>query len=242
MKFFRNIRQRFINNKKIGNYLFYAIGEIILVVVGILIALQINNWNENQKLRTAEKSLYLNIMKDLDKEYQVLKEQLNLSEILKVSYRKIHEFASGTSNELDLEYPTLLFQSINFNSLVLQNYEKSVDQITSDSLRSDLNEYLITAKELSTRRREEVEEIKTVRRPFILNNNIVDLDKLLYDNSELASINLNSFKETKGSEDYKRFITSGYASNQALIYHSKYIIDLNRALKIKLENSELLNE
>lgn len=49
MKFFRRIRHRLLNANKLGNYLLYAIGEIVLVVIGILIAIQINNWNEKTK-------------------------------------------------------------------------------------------------------------------------------------------------------------------------------------------------
>ncbi|RDK87028.1 DUF6090 family protein [Marinirhabdus gelatinilytica] len=45
LKFFRRIRQRLLSENKFSKYLLYAIGEIILVVIGILIALQINNWN-----------------------------------------------------------------------------------------------------------------------------------------------------------------------------------------------------
>jgi len=49
IKFFRHIRQRMIKENRFSKYLLYAIGEIILVVIGILIALQINNWNESRK-------------------------------------------------------------------------------------------------------------------------------------------------------------------------------------------------
>lgn len=45
IKFFRKIRQKTLTENKFGKYLTYAIGEIILVVIGILIALSINNWN-----------------------------------------------------------------------------------------------------------------------------------------------------------------------------------------------------
>lgn len=49
IKFFRQIRYDLIGNKRIGKYLKYAIGEIVLVVIGILIALQINNLNQEHK-------------------------------------------------------------------------------------------------------------------------------------------------------------------------------------------------
>lgn len=48
IKIFRKLRRQLINEGKTSNYLKYAIGEIVLVVVGILIALQINNWNHNK--------------------------------------------------------------------------------------------------------------------------------------------------------------------------------------------------
>jgi hypothetical protein len=58
IKFFRKIRQKLLTENKFSKYLLYAIGEIILVVIGILIALQINNWNESKKLANTE-SIYL---------------------------------------------------------------------------------------------------------------------------------------------------------------------------------------
>ncbi|WP_422106401.1 DUF6090 family protein [Winogradskyella sp.] len=48
IKFFRHIRKSLIQENKMGRYVKYAIGEIILVVIGILIALQINNWNTHR--------------------------------------------------------------------------------------------------------------------------------------------------------------------------------------------------
>ena len=61
IKFFRHIRQRLLSEGKTGKYLKYAIGEIVLVVIGILIALQINNWNENQKARNSEKAILIGL-------------------------------------------------------------------------------------------------------------------------------------------------------------------------------------
>lgn len=62
IKFFRHIRQKLLSENKFSKYLLYAAGEIILVVIGILIALQINAWNEGKK--TKEKELkYLSLIK-----------------------------------------------------------------------------------------------------------------------------------------------------------------------------------
>ncbi|WP_445386449.1 DUF6090 family protein [Robiginitalea sp. IMCC44478] len=49
IRFFRQIRQRLLTDNKISKYLLYAVGEILLVMIGILLALQVNNWNEDRK-------------------------------------------------------------------------------------------------------------------------------------------------------------------------------------------------
>jgi len=67
IKFFRHIRQNLIMENKTTKYLKYAIGEIVLVVIGILIALQINNWNEWRKDRIIEKSILLELENNLER-------------------------------------------------------------------------------------------------------------------------------------------------------------------------------
>jgi len=71
IKFFRKIRQKTLTENKFGKYLTYAIGEIILVVIVILIALQINNWNENRKNSNEE----IAILQSLDKNLILAKKQ-----------------------------------------------------------------------------------------------------------------------------------------------------------------------
>ncbi|MGB4839475.1 MAG: DUF6090 family protein [Saprospiraceae bacterium] len=65
IKLFRKIRQNLLNNGQTTKYLKYAIGEIVLVVLGILIALSINNWNEQSKERKQSRRYLTEIMKDL---------------------------------------------------------------------------------------------------------------------------------------------------------------------------------
>ncbi|PCJ90959.1 MAG: hypothetical protein COA50_16825 [Flavobacteriaceae bacterium] len=63
--FFRKIRQKLVSENKFSKYLIYAIGEIILVVIGILIAIQINNANEFRKEEQAVKNVLIEIKEDL---------------------------------------------------------------------------------------------------------------------------------------------------------------------------------
>lgn len=65
LKFFRTIRRNLLADGKTGKYLKYAIGEIVLVVLGILIALQINNWNEARKENRFENQLIHVLITDL---------------------------------------------------------------------------------------------------------------------------------------------------------------------------------
>ena len=73
IKFFRKIRQQLLNENKTGKYLKYAIGEILLVVVGILIALQVNNWNEKRK-EQKQISIYLNgLSQEIERDISMIK-------------------------------------------------------------------------------------------------------------------------------------------------------------------------
>ena len=77
LKFFRAIRQNLLSENKFNKYLIYAIGEIVLVVIGILIALSINSWNEEIKNKRSEIHYLNRIANDLENdisEFELTKE------------------------------------------------------------------------------------------------------------------------------------------------------------------------
>ena len=80
IKFFRHIRKSLLMENKTGKYLKYAIGEIVLVVIGILIALSINNWNEQKKENNTATILAKSLIEDLNKDADFLKNALSFSE------------------------------------------------------------------------------------------------------------------------------------------------------------------
>ena len=90
--FFRKIRKALADDNKPIKYLRYAIGEIILVVIGILIALGINNWNEERKNKLIESEYYCKLLADFELDRQ------NIAKLYKESEHKIE-----TSKRLLLE-------------------------------------------------------------------------------------------------------------------------------------------
>jgi len=140
IKFFRKIRRQLMEEKKLGNYLLYAVGEILLVVIGILIALAINNGNENRITR-AKEQVYLS---GLSEEFQ--SSQLKLEELMRVN-KKIYESAEQivgyisdqNSTPTEREFSTLLYQSFAFDISFNPNNALLREMINSGSLKDISN-------------------------------------------------------------------------------------------------------
>ncbi|MBO6881381.1 DUF6090 family protein [Winogradskyella sp.] len=141
IKFFRHIRQSMINQNRTKKYLLYAIGEIILVVIGILIALQINNWNENKKLRNQEITYLHNLKGDLKTQISMLDVYIDYENIIIDHSNDIieHFELNGGFDDMDSVFPklndlttrwtfsnanTTLLQMLNSNQInIIQNTE-----------------------------------------------------------------------------------------------------------------------
>lgn len=72
MKFFRKIRQQLLTENKFIKYFIYAVGEIALVMIGILLALQVNNWNEAQKNKAVERQLLTSLLQEFETNLDIL--------------------------------------------------------------------------------------------------------------------------------------------------------------------------
>ena len=72
IKFFRKIRHRLLTENKFSKYLIYAIGEIVLVMIGILLALQVNNWNEERKRKSLINTYIGSLQADLRNDIELL--------------------------------------------------------------------------------------------------------------------------------------------------------------------------
>jgi len=146
IKFFRKIRQKLLSENKFSKYLIYAIGEIILVVIGILIALQINNWNEQSKAKKSAdiqlSQLYQNIsdhlslLKTLN---EVVKNNLVSNQNLSEQFQQIKPFDSlTTSYIIDILFERNFYGNTSAYDKLNQSGEFS---LLPKTLQSDITYY-----------------------------------------------------------------------------------------------------
>jgi hypothetical protein len=89
IKFFRKIRQKMLTENKFSKYLIYAIGEILLVVIGILIALSINNWNQERIQKLEEQSIVKNIHTEYLQNKAIIKRRIEENELCEAALRQL---------------------------------------------------------------------------------------------------------------------------------------------------------
>ena len=159
LKFFRKIRQNLLTEGKTTKYITYAIGEIVLVVIGILIALSINNWNEGRayekkvqgKLNLVHREL-IDDISALEKEIEIVDEKYHLI------HRSLHMIEQETS--LSNGFRQLLDSAFIRHKRIdplFNNTRSYEDFLSTESdfidaeIYSDLNEYLDLFEETNAR-------------------------------------------------------------------------------------------
>lgn len=130
IKLFRTIRRRLFAENRLSNYLFYALGEIILVVIGILIALQINNWNESRKQEARTQVYYQQLLDDLNEDKAYAQFIISKFEKQRTAYNKYLEGFDNSGYTRNAMYNDLLAlnlesYAINFNISTLESLQNS---------------------------------------------------------------------------------------------------------------------
>ena len=146
IKIFRKIRQKMLTENKFSKYLIYAIGEIVLVVIGILIALQINNWNQSKILKIEEvkslESLHSEFQKNLQKFDNIHALQLIRNDaITQILFSDVSNYSLSNLDSLYLKANFNWTYNPSFgiyNSLINSG---KIQLITSDTLKNRISQF-----------------------------------------------------------------------------------------------------
>ena len=245
IKFFRKIRYDLMEKNKTGKYLKYAIGEIILVVIGILIALSINNWNEDRK-----ENRYLNLVyEQLQKDLQA--DTLNVSQRIKSYSQKNNRLTDIIERSIPISY----YDTINKTNF--SNCEKCRSDVASADPFQNLDKGYQLLKSINTDQNNKVDSLSFKIDDFYKTYNEIfpDLNKMLLDIVIEAIddyqqydwfVQWSVFERRTYNKEFVAYIfeSDEYRTKSArhLIYSKYYLSRLNDYNKNATEILKLLDE
>lgn len=237
IRFFRHIRQKLMAENRFSKYMIYAIGEIVLVVIGILIALQINNWNENNKRNKLEQEALHNLKVD----FQLNKTQLeDIIDKTQANIEKSIEILNHTGyrNTGNFELDSLLLATVSGPIFNAQNgflndliSSGNLGILKNADLRSKLSSWEPTLEKLA-RKEEYLEETESKLIDFITKNG--------------SWLNVDQFNLSKSKSDIKIPQSGFEVSNNHMLSSPEFenlvensVIYFNITLRSQEESLEL---
>ncbi|WP_445749733.1 DUF6090 family protein [Polaribacter sp.] len=129
VQLFRKIRQKLLTEKKISQYFTYAIGEILLVLIGILLAIQFNNWSVEKGNKVKERWYLINMVEDIEYQRQILESQkIHYQETIETAKSILRDYKkTGKIGEIDsLNEKLNLFMEVNIFPNINNTYQELV--------------------------------------------------------------------------------------------------------------------
>ena len=227
IKFFRKIRHKLVAENKFSKYLLYAIGEIVLVVIGILIALSINNWNEEIKARKSEKQLLMSLSEDFKTNLANLESSLDEIPGLIEEYSMVLEHAGNFKDNPSDVAKADLFNTGFVRTVLVDGTLNSIlgsttlELVSNESLKRLLTSYPAHLRDYKETENDLIDYVVGVQRPLF--RSYISLSEFLLDEPRF-----DMFKKRAYESDYK-----------GLLEDREYI---NSVIGIRFINKALLDQ
>jgi len=142
----RKIRKNLVTENRVSKYFLYAVGEIVLVVIGILLALQINTWNKEKQIKVLEHSTLVNLKEDLEIQKELLKEQIDYEVSIAVLIDSAQQYIGNDANKAILSRflfelngrHTFKANRVTFNNIISNG---SINLISEAKLQNSIIRY-----------------------------------------------------------------------------------------------------
>jgi hypothetical protein len=247
LRFFRKIRQNLLAENKFTKYLFYALGEIILVVIGILIALAINNANQKRLTEKNEETYLIGLKEEFQTSKLKLKELIAVNQSNYTGAKQILEYtnANAMPPSEDL-FSKVLYSTFstdiafNPNNSLLQEMINSgnLKNLSNPELRIELTNWVSTIEDI--RRQEEELGIQRIKVLDMFRTNNYSLrtifekagvsESLGLPNTEITESNLSLLDSKEFENNVLMFIITSYATEE--VHYRPLMQDLDKILKL----------
>ncbi|WP_426429581.1 DUF6090 family protein [Winogradskyella sp. HB-48] len=141
IQFLRKIRQKLLVENKLNKYLIYAIGEIVLVVIGILIALQINNWNERKKLKNHERELLTHVLEDIAQDSLTIVNVMDLRDKIMEVHQSVFDYTKNLKDSSQVGDLDLLRRTFHDKLITKENNPNLSKEVMNQDLSKQIQEY-----------------------------------------------------------------------------------------------------
>ncbi|WKK67030.1 DUF6090 family protein [Lutimonas zeaxanthinifaciens] len=211
IKFFRKIRQKLLSENKFSKYLLYAVGEIVLVVIGILIALQINNQNIYKQERTIEKTYLIALKEEFEININKLDETIDLNNNLIDSAQRLIEVFQN--NVID---------TISERTLVNYLYQTLSNEVNYSPSKGVLTEIISSGN---------LRLIKNQKLKQKLASFESAIDRISHQENEINIPRLEIMEHFRNQANYKRYLEElGRETNWASIFEDRSNKELFKSL------------
>lgn len=247
MVLFRKVRSKLLKLEKFKTYFIYALGEILLIVVGLLIAWKINNMNETKKNRVVEIKIYKSLSQELDTNLVVLDSAI-------VEYTRSIQMLQNTINYLGTQPKKLtqdaksLIVNLNYNKTIVRdeainsiNATNKFEFIESDSLKQLISAY---PNELDSfnNQQNKIENIITDRLKPVIEKHISLMEILPQNSYNYQRIknygNQSNYPELLVSREYQNSVIDRLLQTKGQLTIAKNLKEKTKTIATKL-NQEL---
>jgi len=223
LKFFRQIRQNLLMDNKTGKYIKYALGEIILVMIGILLALQVNNWNEEKKITNTELEILKVMRENLNSDLKDMNINVQFYMVRQNAAQVVLESLNNPlykNDSLSFSYANLGLSPFFIETTSAYENLKSIgfETIKNDSLKERIM-YIYSNRYQWMEGLEDAHSnfISTKLEPLLIENIIVE--------SSLISAKPINLVELRNNHQFKETVKKSYSYNAYMIARNKDLMN-----------------
>ena len=250
LTFLRKIRKSLIDSgatqkpaSPAGRYILYAIGEILLVMIGILLALQVNNWNQKRLDYKNEREFIKSMVEDLKLDQEIIQTTNSyLKKKISVAQQILRESKAISTFQDTVQYGNLTWQ-VNRSLFFKQRNQEDIKSLRSKNLQRELGEYISLQERLERSLAVLNQMIQEDIRPFYRKNGLVNVSTALenrsYDDLQSDQSNAVLYEKLKaqyGNAEFEGLVHQIYLGSMSLMDHADKLMTKN------IEMVVLLNE
>ncbi len=170
IRVFNKVKRKLLHEGKFKSYLLYAVGEIVLVVIGILIAIKIDDWNSENQLKKDEIDNYKLIIVDLKRDSALFSQYHRRGTAYLNTYFQLNDIDKNGGDFIEL-IPDFLVSNIQFSPVTQNNHQTTIEKLRNNLVREQINSYFGQLQQVDQATAEFNDLIAQFSRPFFLLEN-----------------------------------------------------------------------